>query len=136
VPNAGRSIERVTVPSGATRTCVRYGRVVDKVTLTAEQRVELDQIMGIGQQWTFGNCPDRPREEAIAALHAVTRDGVVLGVALGVALAAFEIDGWPSYCELAELYRAAGADDHIAAVELAWQRDRHASRYPPNNYPS
>jgi hypothetical protein len=99
---------------------------VDEVTLTAERRVALERIMGIGQQWTFGDCSDRPREEAIAALRAVTCDGVVLGVALGVALAAFEFDGWPLYCKLAELYRAAGADEHIAAVELAWQRSRHA----------
>ena len=97
---------------------------VEEVTLTAEQRAALERIMGIGQQWTFGNRSDRPREEAIAALHALTRDRAVLGVALGLALAAFEFDGWPSYCKLAELYRAAGADEHIAAVELASQRTR------------
>jgi hypothetical protein len=99
--------------------------VVEEVTLTAEQRAALERIIGIGQQWTFGNRSDRPREEAIAALHALTRDRAVLGVALGVALAAFEVDGWLSYCKLAELYRAAGADEHIAAVELASQRHRH-----------
>ena len=92
--------------------------------------------MGIAQQWTFGNCSERPREEAIAALHALTRDGVVLGVARGVALAAFEFDGWPSYCELAELYKAAGADEHIAAAELARQRDRHAQHYPRVKIPT
>ena len=103
---------------------------MDKVVLTVEQRVALKRIMGIGHRWTFGNCSDRPRGEAIAALHASTRDGVVLGVALGVAMAAFEFDGWPLYRNLAELYRAAGADEHIAAVELTSQRDWHAQHYP------
>ena len=108
---------------------------VEEVTLTAEQRVALERIMGIGQQWTFGSRSDRPQEEAIAALHASTRDRAVLGVALGVALAAFEFDGWPSYCKLAELYRAAGADEHIAAVELASQRHRHRERWSSQDLP-
>jgi hypothetical protein len=108
---------------------------VEKVSLTVEQRAALERIMGIGQQWTFGNRSDRPREEAIAALHALTCDRAVLGVALGVALAAFEFDGWPSYRKLAELYRAAGADEHIAAVELASQRNRHGERQSSQSYP-
>jgi hypothetical protein len=56
-------------------------------------------------------------------------------VALGVALAAFEVDGWLSYCKLAELYRAAGADEHIAAVELASQRHRDGERRSSQELP-
>jgi hypothetical protein len=99
---------------------------VDRVVLTAEQQSALEALMGIGQQWMFGARSDRPPEQAIAALHACTRDRVVLGLARGVALAAFEFDGWPPYRDLAELYRAAGADEEVAAVELARQRDRRA----------
>ena len=66
---------------------------------------------------------------------ALTRDRAVLGVALGVALAAFEFDGWPSHRKLAELYRAAGADEHIAAVELASQRNRHGERHSSQELP-
>ena len=108
---------------------------MEEVTLTAEQQAALERIMGIGQQWTFGNRSDRPREEAIAALQALTRDRAVLGVALGVASTAFEFDGWPSYRKLAELYRAAGADEHIAAVELASQRNRHRERRSSQRLP-
>lgn len=77
------------------------------------------KVSGIGQRWTFGPLADRPREDAIAELHAVTRDHVVLGHAL----VAVQLDGWPGYDRLAELYRAAGADAQVAASELAWQRD-------------
>jgi hypothetical protein len=77
------------------------------------------KVSGIGQRWTFGPLADRPREDAIAELHAVNRDHVVLGHAL----VAVQLDGWPGYDRLAELYRAAGADAQVAASELAWQRD-------------
>jgi len=79
--------------------------------LTAEQRAALERIMGIGQQWTFGNRSDRPRVDAIAALLALTRDRAVLGVAL----AAFECDGHRAEApELAsavwEILKAEGID--------------------------
>jgi hypothetical protein len=59
---------------------------------------------------------------------AVTRDSVVFGVVLGAALATVELDGWSFYNALVELYREAGADEQVAAAELAWQRKRHAGR--------
>jgi len=80
------------------------------------------KVSGIGQRWTFGPLADRPREDAIAELHAVTRDHVVLGHAL------LALDGWPGYDRLAELYRAAGADAQVAASKLAWQHD-HRPEY-------
>jgi hypothetical protein len=96
---------------------------VKAVSLTAEQRLAVERLVGIGVRWTVGVRSDAPADP-IAEMHAVTRDGVVLGVALGTALAAAELDGWRPYRELAELYRRAGADEGVAAVELAWQRDR------------
>jgi hypothetical protein len=92
------------------------------VELTAEQRLAVERVMGIGVRWTVG-VRSSMLGDAIAQMHAVTRDGVVLGVALGTALAAAEMDGWRSYRELAELYRRAGADEVVAAAELAWQRE-------------
>jgi hypothetical protein len=93
------------------------------VVLTAEQRLAVERVVGIGVLWTIGARSDMLESDVIAAMHAASRDGVVLGVALGTALAAAELDGWRRYRELAELYRKAGADEQVAAAELAWQRD-------------
>jgi hypothetical protein len=94
------------------------------VALTAEQRLVLERVVGVAVLLTVGSRSGSLQEDPVAALHKVTRDGVVLGVALGTALAAAELDGWRSYRELAEVYRRAGADERVAAAELAWQRDR------------
>ncbi len=90
------------------------------LTLTAEQQSALARITEIGMRWTVGSRCDRPRDDVVAELHSVTRDRAVLGVALGIAMGAAELDGWSSYRKLAELYRAAGADEQVAAAELAW----------------
>ena len=79
--------------------------------------------MEIGVRWTVGSRSGMVPNDAVAELQAVTRDGVVLGVVLGTALAAAELDGWRPYRELAELYRSAGGDEQVAAAELAWRRD-------------
>jgi hypothetical protein len=57
-------------------------------------------------------------------LWPITRDPVVFGVALGAALANVELDGWSLAQTLVELYRAAGADEQVAAQQLAWHRTR------------
>ena len=101
---------------------------MERVVLTAEQRVAVERVVGIGLRWTVGGSSDLLREKVIAELHAVTRDGVVLGVALGTVLAAAEMDGWRPYRTLAEVYRDAGADEHVAAAELAWQRAHNPGR--------
>jgi hypothetical protein len=100
---------------------VPYGADLD-----AAQRMALARISGIGQRWAFGDHRDRPRTEAVAAIHAVTRDPVVLGIALGGAIHQTEAE--PRGQGLVELYRAAGADEDVAAVNLAWQRSRPWSR--------
>jgi hypothetical protein len=84
------------------------------------------KVSGIGQRWTFGPLADRPREDAIAELHAVTRDHVVLGHAL----VAVQLDGWPGYDRPAELYRAAGADAQVTASGRGL-RAGVATRSPP-----
>jgi hypothetical protein len=91
-------------------------------SLTSTQRLQLAKVSGTGQLWCFGAMKDRPRPEAIAAIHEESRDPAVLGIALGAALAAVELDGWVWNERLAELYRAAGADEQIAAVNLEWHR--------------
>jgi hypothetical protein len=106
----------------------RRDGVVERVVLTAEQRLAVERVVGIGVRWTVGGCSDLMRGHMVAGLHAVTRDGVVLGVALGTVLAAAEMDGWRPYRTLAEVYRDAGADEHVAAAELAWQRAHNPGR--------
>ena len=101
---------------------------MERVVLTAEQRVAVERIVGIGVRWTVGGSSDLLRGKVIDEMHAVTRDGVVLGVALGTVLAAAEMDGWQPYRTLAEVYRDAGADEHVAAAELAWQRAHSPGR--------
>lgn len=98
---------------------VPYGAELD-----SKQRLDLAMITGAGKRWTFGDLKDRPTAEAIADLHAISPDPVLYGIALGDALATIEIDGWPSYARLAELYRACGADEAVAQVHLEWQRSR------------
>jgi hypothetical protein len=66
-----------------------------------------------------------PRIEAVAALHEISTDPAALGVALGRAPATIDIGRHASYQPLAELYRAAGADEQVAAAGLAWQKTQY-----------
>lgn len=91
--------------------------------LDQRRRLELAKISGAGQRWTFGDLRDLPQAEAVAALHTITRDPVLYGLALGGALADLEEN--PQWGPaLIELYRACGADEDVAARNLAWQRER------------
>lgn len=100
----------------------------DPAHLRAEQRLELAKVSGTGQRWAIGPLRDRPLQEAVAAVHADSRDPVVLGVALGAALAGIELDRYASHQRLAELYRAAGADEATAVATLDWHRERARMR--------
>lgn len=72
-------------------------------------------LTGVADRYAIGADRDRPRDEAIAALHEITRDPVVLGHAMGGFLhrAATESGGWTA---AAELLRQAGADEDIGAA--------------------
>ena len=63
------------------------------------------------------------REGAVAELHAITSDPVPLGYALGVFLHRVESES-TSNQPAVDLLRAAGADEDIAAMKLAWVRWR------------
>ena len=93
--------------------------------LTAEQRLAVVQVSVAAHDWVFGKRRNRSRTEAVAALQQISTDPVVLGVALGYALANIELDGLQAYQRLAELYRAAGADEQVATAGLAWARTQH-----------
>jgi hypothetical protein len=81
----------------------------------------LAEISGIGQRYCRGTASGRPRDEALAAMYAVTRDPVLYGLALGAALS--DLEQFPQWGSgLVELYRAAGPDEHVAAASLEWHR--------------
>jgi hypothetical protein len=63
------------------------------------------------------------RDEAVAELHAITNDPVPLGYALGVFLHRVETES-TSNQPVVDLLRAAGAQEDIAAMKLAWVRWR------------
>lgn len=97
---------------------------VDPAQLSSERRMQLATLSGTAQRWGIGALRDRPLDEAVAALHEITRDPLVLGVALGNAMAGVELDGYASYARLVEMFRAAGADEDVAAAHLQWLRGR------------
>jgi hypothetical protein len=97
--------------------------------LDQRSRLALAKIAGEGQRWAFGDWRDRPRAEAVAALHAITKDPVVFGLALGAALAQLE-ERPNTPPALVELYRACGADEDVAARNLQWQRTRSTFTRP------
>jgi hypothetical protein len=80
--------------------------------MPSDQRMALSRATGAAELWAIGRYRDRPRDEAVAALHEITRDPFVLGVGMGLALA----DDHPA---VVELYRAAGADEAAAAEHEA-----------------
>jgi hypothetical protein len=90
--------------------------------LTSRQRLDLAKISGIGQRRALGPDRDRGLEEALAELREVTRDPMILGLALGSALAVAEAQEWQQ--PLVDLYRAAGADEQVAAEHRDLQRER------------
>ncbi|MFI7547197.1 hypothetical protein [Actinoplanes sp. NPDC049599] len=96
--------------------------------LAKGQRLELAAVSGTGRRWTFGPLKDRPHGDAVAAVRAESTDPVVLGHAMGTALAASELDEEPRAQVLAGLYESAGADLDVAAAVLAWQRERYRIR--------
>lgn len=97
---------------------------VDPSRLDRRRRIALAQISGLGQRLAFNpDCAHVTLAEAVAELHAITRDPVLYGMALGAAQA--ELDEWPGRSrDLVTLYRAAGADEQVATASLAWQRER------------
>ena len=97
----------------------------DEADLNAEQQLAVAQLTVAALGWVIGDRRYRSRDEAIAALHEISTDPAVLGVALGRALAHVELDGMRAYQRLAELYRAAGADERVAAAYLERQRTQY-----------
>jgi hypothetical protein len=99
--------------------------VPDRPDLNAEQQAAVARLRVAAAEWVFGDRRNGSRTEAVAALREISTDPAVLGVVLGRALAHVELDGMRVYRRLAELYRAAGADEQVAADHLGWQKAQY-----------
>lgn len=92
-------------------------------SLTARQRMQVAELAGTAGRYALGGDRDRPRDEAVAALHEITADPVVLGHVLGGFLYRVETES-AGHAAAVELLRAAGADEATAAAHLAALRER------------
>ncbi len=84
------------------------------------QRLLLAELSGVAGRYGIGADRDAPREDAIAAVHAVTTDPRLLGIQAGAALADPHGISGPAV----ELLRAAGADMELAEQHAAEVRQR------------
>lgn len=99
----------------------------DAHRLSRQDGLALAQLIGAASRYGYGNRKDVPRDEAIAALHAISTSPVLLGMAAAGELAARHA---PEFHERAvELLRAAGADMTVAA-ERAEEIRRRLDRTP------
>lgn len=89
--------------------------------------VVLARLEGTAARYGYGNRTDASRGEAIAELHAISTDPVLLGLAAGSDLASrheYKRAG-------ADLLREAGADMQVAEASAKEVRERLAkTRYP------
>lgn len=79
-----------------------------------------------------GTDRDKPRAEAVAAVHAVTADATLLGIQAGVAMA----DPTGISRPTVKLLEAAGADMQVAeqhAAEVRARLESRGTRYDFNN---
>ena len=97
-------------------------------SLPAAKRLLLAELSGIAGRYGTGQDGHAPRAEAIAAVHAVTRDPRLLGIQAGVAMA----DPHGISGPVVELLEAAGADMKVArehAAEVRARFERQGVRY-------
>jgi hypothetical protein len=102
--------------------------VVNVPGLPAHERLVLAELSGVAGRYGTGADRDAPRDQAVAAIHAVTTDPRLLGVQAGVALA----DPHQISRPVVELLRAAGADMTVAeqhAVEVRSRLEGMGIRY-------
>jgi hypothetical protein len=82
---------------------------------TDRQRMEIAEVAGHASRLGVGDLRDVPRDQAVGQLWQISTDPVVFGDVLAGAL-----ENGPT--AVAELLRAAGADEAAAAEKLEWLR--------------
>jgi hypothetical protein len=83
-------------------------------------RIAIARLTGIADRYGWGHRRDWPTEEGVAALHEVSSDPTLLGLAAGASLASPHEHRRAA----AELLRAAGADMTVAEEHAAEIRER------------
>lgn len=81
--------------------------------------MELARLTGAVDRWCIGDLAAEPDDVRMTALLAISRDPAVWGAVLGTALVHAE-RGSDGYQRVAEVARAAGADEQLAATHRAW----------------
>ena len=99
--------------------------------LSGVQRMVAARIIGVLARLADTVGADVTQEQAVAELHAITRDPVPLGYALGVCLHQAEVESTDNQPTIG-LLRSAGADEDVAAAKLAWLRWRTDMESPHN----
>jgi len=98
--------------------------------LPARERLLLAELSGVAGRYGTGTDRAAPREDAVAAVHAVTTDPRLLGIQAGVAMADPHGISGPTV----ELLRAAGADMTVAeqhATEVRARLESQGIQYGP-----
>jgi hypothetical protein len=88
-------------------------------------RMAVAKISGSASRLSIGRDKDVPRDLAVAELHEISTDKDVLGEVLGDVLYEAKTQH-PYHLATAELLRAAGADEDVAAAKLAELLERDA----------
>ncbi|MFE7869775.1 hypothetical protein ACFUYE_05420 [Micromonospora humida] len=100
--------------------------------MPAQDRLTLAELSGVAGRYGSGTDRDVDRDQAVAAVRAVTDDPVLLGIQAGAAMA----DPVGISAPTVELLAAAGADMTVAeqhAAEVRERMERQGVRYdrPP-----
>lgn len=107
---------------------------MDVARLPQAQRLALAGVQGVARRYTAGTDRDRPRAEAIAAVHSETADPMLLGLAAG----AMAADPQRSMDSAVALLLEAGADPAVAAqheLEVRGRLEATGVRYAGPPYP-
>ncbi|WP_328465552.1 hypothetical protein OHA21_43885 [Actinoplanes sp. NBC_00393] len=99
---------------------VPYGAQLD-----TRQRMGVAKVSGHAE-WLIQGQGWPVDEQTVAELHAITRDPVVYGIALGNLLGRMETapEMWAHLEPMAELYRQCGADLEVADRQRQWRASR------------
>jgi hypothetical protein len=95
--------------------------------MSEPDRMAVAKVSGAAERLTIGVDKDVPLAVALAELHEISTDPAVFGEVLGAILYRVETEH-PYFGTVAELLRAAGADEDVAAARLATLRERAAGR--------
>jgi hypothetical protein len=100
---------------------------------TGAERLRIAELTGAVEHLIVGADKRAYAEPAVARLHAISADPLLLGDVLGVYLGRLEESD--AYTGAVQLLRLAGADEQAATDMLEWQREkRERERQTPTAF--